>query len=160
MEILSRCRLALIVNGEHLLTRYLIIIILLLLLLPSYSARAGELEGLLSTCAAHTSDHVGQSECLETKASTSEITLKSSESALLESISKRDEEPDDIATMKKTLRAGTASFRVYRDKECEFYASMAAGGNAAGDLRLACTATLNTKRAEQLQWATENWRRR
>jgi len=47
MEILSRCRLALIVNGEHLLTRYLIIIILLLLFLPSYSARAGQLEGFL-----------------------------------------------------------------------------------------------------------------
>jgi uncharacterized protein YecT (DUF1311 family) len=134
-----------------------LLVITLLLMVPLYSASAAELESILSSCAKDSS-HINERECLTKKARSSEVALESTELLLLKHISKRDDEPDLVTTMKNSLSAATRAFKVYRDKECEFYTSMAAGGNGGEDLHLACIAALNTRRAEQLEWATDYWK--
>jgi len=136
------------------MAKYLFAIILLM---PwPYSAHASDIDSILDDCSKDRS-HADMSECVQANASASSAALKSAESALLTHISKRREEPVFIARMKKTFEDGTMAFQQYRQKQCDFYASMAAGGNSAGDLRLACITDFNNKRIDELQWASHNW---
>jgi uncharacterized protein YecT (DUF1311 family) len=140
--------------------RLTVAIFLALLLLPT-AVHAADMDSLLRGCSKEDS-HAEMRECLEKKASSSKARLRIAETTILTLISKRGEEPEYeeaeyIAAMKSAFQSGKQAFQVYRRQQCEFYASMAAGGNGAGDLRLACIAALNTERAEQLRWAYRNW---
>jgi len=132
-------------------------ILLFPLLLWNHSVYAAEAGEILSTCSKDHS-HVEMSGCIEQSAAKSEATLNAAESTLLDRIAKRDEEPTVVAGMKKAYEEGNEAFKNYRDNECQFYGSMAAGGNGANDLRMACTAALNASRADQLRWVADNWK--
>jgi hypothetical protein len=126
---------------------------LLIVLQWSYPACGAGLEDILKTCA-KVGGHVDQRECEERIAASSDINLKSAESALLNRIL-TEEEPDYVPDMTKALKAGNASVEKYRENECELYAALTQGGNGAGDLRLACVIALNSRRTEQLEWAAK-----
>jgi uncharacterized protein YecT (DUF1311 family) len=137
--------------------RHAVAAICMLTLMPIGLARASEIDSVFKICASEDS-HADMRACLEKRASESDAALISAEKTLLENISKRHEDIDYIQAMKAAFQLSRKSYKDYRDKQCEMYASMAAGGNAAGDLRFACAIVLNNMQIEQLDWISHNWR--
>lgn len=137
--------------------RFAVVTTFMLALLPTGLARASGMDGVLNLCSNEDS-HAGMRACLEKKASQSEAELMSAEDKLLEHISKRNEDVEYIQAMKKAYQSSKQSFSDYKDKQCRMYSSMAAGGNASGDLRLACVAVLDEMQIEQLDWMSTHWK--
>jgi uncharacterized protein YecT (DUF1311 family) len=132
----------------------LLIVLLVLFALP---ARALETTAdIIGSCSKDNS-HVEMSECIEGRAAQSMAQLKAAESKLLRRIEKMDEEQEYILQMKQDLEKANDTFARYRQMQCKFYASMAAGGNSAGNLRQACITELNERRTDQLQWIFQKW---
>jgi uncharacterized protein YecT (DUF1311 family) len=121
------------------------------------AAPASDINRILSSCSKDHS-HVEMTECVRSDTAKSKKALQEAEASVVNGLSQRNEEPKDIAAMKKAYEAGKDAFQSYRDKQCAFYVAMAAGGNGAHDLRLACEASLNMERAKQLKWAANNWK--
>lgn len=137
--------------------RHAVAAICMLTLMPIEFARASEIDNVFKICAGEDS-HAAMRACLEKRATESDDALISAEETLLKNISKRQEDVNYIQAMKAAVQLSRQSYKDYRDKQCEMYASMAAGGNAAGDLRFACAIVLNNMQIEQLDWISHNWR--
>lgn len=95
--------------------------------------------------------HAEARACLEVRERASAGTLGRAEEAFLLALSNWDQEPNFKARARSNFKASAASFSRYRSAQCELQASLAAGGNAAGDRRLLCAIELNEQRATQLQ---------
>jgi Lysozyme inhibitor LprI len=118
---------------------------------PMLSAKAGDMdENIYRSCYGEDKAHVDEKECVEKKAAASDVALKSAESAFLISLSKSDNDPQDITAIKNAFIAGGNAFQQYRHTYCDFYASLAAGGNSAGELRDSCFVVLNNQRTEDM----------
>ena len=91
--------------------------------------------------------------CLQAKAEVSAHELRRVEDQLRESLAAWDQEAEYIQRSKTSFEKSVAEFARYRDRQCEFRSSLAAGGNSQGDLRLSCIYELNTERAIQVQQA-------
>lgn len=96
-------------------------------------------------------DHVGFRECLEKKASQSRVELEQARKLLAKRIGSWDEELVYRQRARAHLQQSFGLFQRFRESHCEFEASLAAGGNGAGDMRLHCEADLNNQYAKSLR---------
>ncbi|WP_081897415.1 lysozyme inhibitor LprI family protein [Massilia sp. BSC265] len=96
-------------------------------------------------------DHVDYRECLERKASQSRVELEQALALLGKRIDSWDEEFVYRRRAHAHLQQSFELFQRFRESHCQFEASLAAGGNAAGDMRLHCEAELNNQYATSLR---------
>ena len=95
--------------------------------------------------------HVEARACLEEQAKQSAMSVKQAESNVRSSLAKWDQEPSYKSRSTSELEAASLQFVRFRDSQCAFHASMAAGGNGAGDRRLLCEIELNNRHIADLQ---------
>ena len=119
------------------------------LLGTTLAATAQDRFELLSACNAGGS-HAEQRKCLELKASESLVTLNSAEKSLIQKLRKVDQEPGVKQRAVAAAQEDAQAFVTYARKHCEAFASLAYGGNAQGDRRLACKIELNNARTRLL----------
>jgi len=115
---------------------------------PMLSERA-----LLEECSAFS--QAGMRDCLAAKAEASRKVLCQAEEMGAQMLSRWDEDILYVKRAKATLVAANVAFAKYRETQCQFSASLSGGGagNSHEMGRLACLATLNSQRAEQLRAA-------
>lgn len=91
--------------------------------------------------------------CLETALNASTQALHTAEAAMDQALKSWDQDPRYIQTARKHLKAAQKEFTEYRSQQCSLLSAINGGaaGNAFELRRLACTAELNSRRAEQLQ---------
>jgi uncharacterized protein YecT (DUF1311 family) len=94
---------------------------------------------------------VGYRECLKIKASQSSVELEQALALLARRIDSWDEELEYRQRARAHLQLSFGRFQRFRDSQCELEASLAAGGNGAGDMRLHCEADLNKQYAKSLR---------
>ncbi len=133
--------------------KYLIALLLLSLARPVH---AGDIDSLIKTCWQNHA-HPEMSDCVAQAAADNDVTLLGIEADFLMRLSRREEDPEYIAKLKKAFKEDKQAFQIYRKKKCAFYAAVAASGNGAEDMRLACVAVLNAERSDQLEWVLQNW---
>jgi len=96
--------------------------------------------------------HVEIRTCLETNAKESALADSQVEISLRSALTQWNEE-DQYKTRSITkFDAAISQFQHYRKSQCEFQASLAAGGNAASDRGLRCQIDLNEKRIAELHF--------
>ena len=76
--------------------------------------------------------------------------LDAEEASLRDALAHRDEDASEIARELAAFDAAALSFKEYREKQCSFVASLAAGGNASSYRRLLCEIGLNRARLADL----------
>ena len=116
----------------------------------SASASAQEAAAARQECSDGRS-HVEMRACLQAKAQTSAGELRKAEDEMRRSLMAWREEPIHVKRSLSEFEASLKQFSRYRQQHCELVASLAAGGNGQGDLRLSCIYELNAKRMAQLQ---------
>ena len=92
-------------------------------------------------CAANS--HGEQRQCLERIAAESRVKLEHARALLIKRIQTWDEEASYRQRTLTLLNQSYDRFKNYRNFQCEYEASTAAGGNGAGDMRLQCQIDLN-----------------
>lgn len=91
--------------------------------------------------------------CLETQSNESAAGVAQAEDDFRSALARWDQELEYRARTRSNFDAAVLSFKSYREAQCEFQASLAAGGNAAGDQRLLCNIQLNGQRMAQVKAA-------
>lgn len=112
-------------------------------------ANAASVDTLISAC--HKDKPAEFSQCLRKHADVARADVKASEKAVRAWIATGIQGREYLPTQKSAFEASVESFRKYRQHECAFVASLAAGGTAASDLQYACYAELDAIRAGQLR---------
>lgn len=97
------------------------------------------------------SSHAESRSCLEKHANRSLIELKKAVEDLAAAIQRWDQESEWKQKSAAAMYVSSRSFQRYRKSQCDFEASLAAGGNGAGDMRLECTIELNRERTARLR---------
>lgn len=95
--------------------------------------------------------HAESRSCLEQTAKLSSQDLKKEEADLAAVIERWDEEKSWRQAITKALQQSSREFEIYRRYQCDFIATVAAGGNGAGDMRLECIIGLNQQRLKELR---------
>lgn len=115
--------------------------------------------GQSSTVSAHkcykNESHASARECLEKIALSQAVLLKDTESKLRSTLQEWDQTPEDKTRALIALNEGATNFESYVKSQCDFQASIAAGGNAATNRRLLCEIELKKKRVAELQSTTK-----
>jgi uncharacterized protein YecT (DUF1311 family) len=132
-----------------------IVFLLSLIIMAPMPAVADSVED----CYSPASSHAGQRQCLERLAETSEAELLAVETAISRRIAEWDEEQAFRDASRKGLEEAALEFRRYRTVQCEFEASVSAGGNGRGDMRLECEIRLNQTRVSELEKLTNAFER-
>lgn len=104
----------------------------------------------------NSASHAEARACLEARAKESALAVKNAENSLRSTLSNWDQEQEYKKRSISKLDTAAIQFQRYRKAECELQASLAAGGNAAGDRRLLCCIALDEKRVAELQAAQES----
>jgi hypothetical protein len=96
--------------------------------------------------------HAAERICLEAKATESTKLVALKEKQLLSAIAAWGDGADSQqkATSNRLARESSERFKEFRHSQCELYASTAAGGNGAGDMRAICVTKLNQDRMQSL----------
>ena len=89
------------------------------------------------------SSHANYTACLLRDASQSEKAVVAAESHARQRLSSSSEVASEKERALALLESAAASFRKFKAAQCEFESSTAAGGNAAGDLRVLCDIALD-----------------
>lgn len=124
-----------------------------------FSAHAGDAafseRALRENCSSANVSQEQVKACLDQEVSKSEHALQQAGQAVDGAVSMWDEEPQYLRETAEKLAASRQPFLAYRDKQCNFMASLSAGaaGHSHEIRRLACIAELNYRRAAQLQAA-------
>lgn len=116
----------------------------------SISASAQEGASARAECSAAGS-HVETRACLQAKADASARELVSTQDEMFKSLAASDQEPTYIKRSISEFKLSVKQFSRYHAQQCEFIASLAAGGNGQNDLRLSCIYELNRQRISQIQ---------
>ena len=90
-------------------------------------------------------------ECLQQRAARSEAQLKAVEAATLKAVNDWKDTPSNRQRSARELKASIALFRRFREHQCEFEASLAAGGTGGSHRRLLCRIELDEQRMQYLQ---------
>jgi uncharacterized protein YecT (DUF1311 family) len=101
-------------------------------------------------CAASDRSHVESRACLQAKVDSSTSQLHHSEEEMIMALSTRDEEQSSKKRSLALFDSSVKAFVRYRAQHCELLASLAAGGNSAGDIRLSCFYELNQMRISEI----------
>ena len=96
-------------------------------------------------------DHRGLSLCVSQRAASARAHLESIENAIHNAIAKSKEPHGYLQPVQQSFAASIASYRSYRTIQCQLHEALAAMGNGAAEIKLACEAELDTNRAEQLK---------
>lgn len=94
-------------------------------------------------CGGRSSSHASERACWVKAAEKSNALVRSAQVSLRERIKNWGEEAGSIERTLVLFDESAKRFNRYRQAQCEFAASTAAGGNGAGDMRLSCQITLN-----------------
>ena len=121
-------------------------LLLILVASPGYAQRNALADGI---CYKFRS-HAEQRGCLEAQAEASENQLLAAEAQFRRFLGGWDTEAQWRSRALDAFEGSVATYRSYRDRQCELVASLAAGGNATSDLRLLCQIELNKARATYL----------
>jgi uncharacterized protein YecT (DUF1311 family) len=123
--------------------------VLFLLVMPAIAAaqRNAQAEQLCL----HQGSQAEARTCLQAQAKLSADAVLAAERAALAALERWDQEPSYKARSKAALQASTQAFYRARHAECEFQATLAAGGNGATARRLLCEVELNRQRMGELQ---------
>ena len=97
--------------------------------------------------------HIEMRACLQVKVQRSDNELRKVEANMRKSLAAWDQEPVYIKRSTSTFASSVKQFNLFRTQQCEFIASLAAGGNGQGDLRPSCVVDLNEKRIAQIKQA-------
>ncbi len=120
----------------------------------SGSALAQEAAAVRAACGADRS-HVEMRACLEAKADASSRELRSAQNEMRKLLAAADQEPTHIKRSISEFNSSVKQFSRFRTQQCEFIASLAAGGNGQDDLRLSCLYELNGQRIAQIKQVRE-----
>jgi len=134
----------------------LLLTLLALLALPSlaWAQRSASAE---KSC--HESlSHIEMRDCLEQLDAQSRRDVAEVQKELSAALQRWDQEPEYRQATADALRLAISRFEQFRDAQCEYVASLVAGGNAASDRRLLCLIELNEQRARQLRSEVERLR--
>jgi uncharacterized protein YecT (DUF1311 family) len=125
---------------------YIMLVVFSLLLICSDAFCMDETD----KCGASTVDHVGMRKCLQQAAKAANNELIKAENKLISLLHSWDQDQNwrDMAIERFKLAA--TAFRRYQKQQCDFEGSRAAGGNGAGDMRLACIYRLAKERTKLL----------
>lgn len=94
--------------------------------------------------------HAESRSCLEKLESKIDDQLQETEKHAVGSLLAWDEEENYKNLSIKAFLDSIATFRKYQLKQCDFFWSLAAGGNGAGDMRLSCQIELADQRIRQI----------
>lgn len=120
----------------------------------SLPASAQEDNAARSECSGKES-HVEMRACLQAQADASARELRKVEDKMRKSLEEWDQEPEYIKRSTSEFNSSVKQFSRFRTEQCEFIASLAAGGNGQDDLRLSCIYELNEKRIFEIQQANK-----
>ena len=95
--------------------------------------------------------HANQSECLIDKAAQSAIDVQKAERTFLDALAKSGNPPAEIQRASLALSASSKAYESFRQIHCDFIATLALGGNGAGDRRLLCQIELDRRRLKDLR---------
>jgi len=95
--------------------------------------------------------HAEERGCHVELARSSTAELGGVERELAGQVEQWDQEAEYKQRTRSLLLASFERFKSFRDAQCEAEASLAAGGNAARDLRLSCVTRLNRRRIAELR---------
>lgn len=96
-------------------------------------------------------DHASERSCLILEAKNSQIELDVTEKKFLQKLENWDEESGYKKRTKGLFLTASKQHIQLRKAQCELLASLAAGGNGAGDMRLECIIELNTRRTDEIR---------
>lgn len=91
--------------------------------------------------------------CLKSKADSSLNELHQIEDAMRKALMAWDQDQEVVKRSTNNFESSVKEFVQYRDQQCEFIASLAAGGNSQGDLRYSCGYEMNQKRIDEVKQA-------
>lgn len=95
--------------------------------------------------------HADARACLEARLKSSADAMQKAEAMAFAALERWGEEPHYKSQSAAALRASSVAFVRMRATQCEFAASLAAGGNGATDRRLLCEIELNERRSAELR---------
>jgi len=95
-------------------------------------------------------DHVAMRKCLDDAATLANNELLKAEGKMMVALQGWDEDQHWRDKAIEDFKRASHAFREYQKQQCDFEASTAAGGNAAGDLRLECILRLSKERTTLL----------
>ena len=95
--------------------------------------------------------HADQKSCLLQRALQSEESLRAVEAAFRDRIMQSGEDRPAKARALEAFDQASAQYRKYRERQCYFLATLAFGGNGAGDRRLLCRIELDGRRGLDLE---------
>lgn len=95
--------------------------------------------------------HAEERACYVELARSTAAELDRVERELARQVEQWDQDAEYQQRTRSLLLASFERFKSFRDAQCEAEASLAAGGNGAGDLRLSCVARLNRGRIAELR---------
>jgi hypothetical protein len=132
-------------------------VLLALVLLAPIPASSQHNEAAEAECYALRS-HAEWTECLEARAQMSAKARLDAEARLRDALEHWDEDSDEKARAKSAYLASAADFTHWRTSQCNFMASLSAGGNSAHDRVLSCEIQLDSDRAAALTAAISSLR--
>ena len=94
-------------------------------------------------CGGRASSHASERACWIKAVEKSNALVHSAQESLRKRIKSWDEDAEYIERTLVLFDESTKRFSRYRQSQCEFEASSAAGGNGAGDMRLSCQIALD-----------------
>ena len=96
-------------------------------------------------------DHRGLNRCVTKRAAIARTNLQAMEDSVRKAIAKSNEDASYLKPVQQRFEASVESYRKYRKDQCQLREALAAMGNGAGEIKLACEAELDTNRAEELK---------
>jgi len=89
--------------------------------------------------------------CLETLSHRTNAKLAKLEKEALERVDAWEQEDSYRAATRKSLVDSSQLFKQYRRSQCGLFQSLAAGGNGASDMKLACSIEVTKDRVRQMK---------
>jgi hypothetical protein len=103
------------------------------------------------SCFKTTTSNADARACLERKERDSEDALSRAEADYLVAVQASGLHPDERTAIAKALGDSSGPFRIYRSRQCDLQARVAAGGSGASHRRFLCLIALNEERVGHIR---------
>jgi hypothetical protein len=128
-------------------TLFLLPLSLLLMSSGALAQRSADAESCLRTTASQADARA----CLERRERESEDALSRAEADYLTAVRASSLDVSERTAIAKALGDSSGPFRIYRSRQCDLQARVAAGGSGASHRRFVCLITLNDERLGHLR---------
>jgi hypothetical protein len=98
-----------------------------------------------------TPDHASERACLIRTARDADARVEAAQQLLRKRIGRWSEDPPERARTLALFNEAANGFARFRQAQCDYEASVAAGGNGAGDMRLRCQVALDEVYLESIR---------